>query len=59
MAFGGFYPSRVKVYPVTTAPEIVRQAKAELALPCVVIGGMTTRLRISTSPIRPGLKSRE
>lgn len=41
VAFGGFYPSKVKVYPVTTAPEIVRQAKAELALPCVVIGGMT------------------
>lgn len=41
VAFGGFYPSLVKQYPVTTAPDIVLQAKAEIALPCVVIGGMT------------------
>jgi thiamine-phosphate pyrophosphorylase len=41
VAFGGFYPSRVKKYPVTTAPEIVAQSKAEIALPVVVIGGMT------------------
>lgn len=41
VAFGGFYPSMVKVYPVTTPPEIVAQAKAELSLPVVVIGGMT------------------
>ena len=41
MAFGGFYPSLVKQYPVTTDPDIVLQAKRELALPCVVIGGMT------------------
>lgn len=41
VAFGGFYPSRVKQYPVTTAPAIVEAAKAALALPCVVIGGMT------------------
>lgn len=41
VAFGGFYPSLVKQYPVTTAPDIVRLAKAEIALPCVVIGGMT------------------
>jgi thiamine-phosphate pyrophosphorylase len=41
IAFGGFYPSKVKKYPVTTAPDIVRQAKAQFALPCVVIGGMT------------------
>lgn len=40
VAFGGFYPSRVKQYPVTTDPAIVAQAKACLALPCVVIGGM-------------------
>jgi thiamine-phosphate pyrophosphorylase len=39
--FGGFYPSRVKQYPVTTDPEIVAQAKACLHLPCVVIGGMS------------------
>ncbi len=40
-AFGGFYPSTVKKYSVTTAPDIVLQARAELALPLVVIGGMT------------------
>jgi thiamine-phosphate pyrophosphorylase len=43
VAFGGFYPSRVKQYPVTTPADIVDWAKAEIALPCVVIGGMTTR----------------
>jgi thiamine-phosphate pyrophosphorylase len=41
VAFGGFYPSKVKQYPVTTSPDIVSWAKAEIALPCVVIGGMT------------------
>lgn len=41
VAFGGFYPSRVKQYPVTTSPDIVTWAKGEIALPCVVIGGMT------------------
>jgi thiamine-phosphate pyrophosphorylase len=41
VAFGGFYPSKVKKYPVTTAPEIVAQSKREIPLPAVVIGGMT------------------
>lgn len=41
VAFGGFYPSKVKAYPVTTQADIVSWAKAEIALPCVVIGGMT------------------
>jgi thiamine-phosphate pyrophosphorylase len=41
VAFGGFYASRVKEYPVTTSPDIIRQAKAEIPLPCIVIGGMT------------------
>lgn len=41
LAFGGFYPSKVKRYPVTTEPGIVEQAKAEIGLPVVVIGGMT------------------
>ncbi len=41
IAFGGFYPSLVKKYPVTTSPDIVAQAKREIALPSVVIGGMT------------------
>jgi thiamine-phosphate pyrophosphorylase len=41
VAFGGFYPSRVKKYAVTTSPDIISQAKAEIALPSIVIGGMT------------------
>lgn len=41
IAFGGFYPSRIKKYSVTTKPNIVTQAKQEIALPIVVIGGMT------------------
>ncbi|MDN2712916.1 thiamine phosphate synthase [Janthinobacterium sp. SUN118] len=41
VAFGGFYPSLVKQYPVTTPLDIVLQTKREISLPCVVIGGMT------------------
>lgn len=41
VAFGGFYPSRVKQYAVTTPPAIVDQARALLRVPLVVIGGMT------------------
>ncbi|MFZ6849698.1 thiamine phosphate synthase [Undibacterium sp. RuRC25W] len=41
VAFGGFYPSRIKKYAVTTAHEIVSEAGREFALPKVVIGGMT------------------
>jgi thiamine-phosphate pyrophosphorylase len=41
VAFGGFYPSRVKKYEVSTSPDIVAQAKSEVPLPNVVIGGMT------------------
>ncbi|AMP13035.1 thiamine phosphate synthase [Collimonas pratensis] len=41
VAFGGFYPSRVKKYPVTTPVDIITRSKAEIALPNVVIGGMT------------------
>jgi thiamine-phosphate pyrophosphorylase len=41
VAFGGFYPSRVKKYPVTTPLSILAAARAEIALPQVVIGGMT------------------
>ncbi|MES2325081.1 MAG: thiamine phosphate synthase [Pseudomonadota bacterium] len=40
-AFGGFYPSLVKQYSFSTAPEIVTRALDEIALPLVVIGGMT------------------
>jgi thiamine-phosphate pyrophosphorylase len=41
VAFGGFYPSRIKKYPVTTPFNIVTLSKREIALPCVVIGGMS------------------
>lgn len=41
VAFGGFYPSRVKKYEVTTSPSIITQALSELSLPICVIGGMT------------------
>lgn len=41
VAFGGFYPSRVKKYEVATQPAMVAEAKRELPLPVVVIGGMT------------------
>lgn len=40
VAFGGFYPSVVKLYPVTTPPGIVAHAKQQLSVPVVVIGGM-------------------
>jgi thiamine-phosphate pyrophosphorylase len=41
VAFGGFYPSTVKRYSFTTAPAIVAEARAQIDLPVVVIGGMT------------------
>jgi thiamine-phosphate pyrophosphorylase len=41
VAFGGFYPSRVKKYAVTTKLDILDQARAAIAVPTVVIGGMT------------------
>lgn len=41
VAFGGFYPSVVKQYAVTTPPTIVALAKERLRVPVVVIGGMT------------------
>lgn len=44
VAFGGFYPSRVKQYAVTTAPAILDQAQQQIHLPQVVIGGMTPAL---------------
>lgn len=40
VAFGGFYPSRVKQYEVSTAPDIITRAKAGITLPICVIGGM-------------------
>ncbi|MCH8619669.1 thiamine phosphate synthase [Undibacterium sp. TS12] len=41
IAFGGFYPSRIKKYAVTTPASIVADAGREFNLPKVVIGGMT------------------
>ncbi len=41
VAFGGFYLSRVKKYPVTTPFELVSIACTSIGLPNVVIGGMT------------------
>ena len=41
VAFGGFYPSPVKRYSFVTAPSIVAEARAQLTVPIVVIGGMT------------------
>jgi thiamine-phosphate pyrophosphorylase len=41
VAFGGFYPSRVKKYEVSTPAAIVADARREIPLPNVVIGGMT------------------
>jgi thiamine-phosphate pyrophosphorylase len=41
VAFGGFYPSRVKKYAVTTPPSILDEARLRIQLPRVVIGGMT------------------
>lgn len=40
-AFGGFYPSLVKKYSFVTAPQVLAQARAQLSLPLVAIGGMT------------------
>lgn len=41
VAFGGFYPSRVKKYVVSTPVDIVSRARQELSVPVCVIGGMT------------------
>ncbi|MBV7537909.1 thiamine phosphate synthase [Duganella sp. sic0402] len=41
VAFGGFYPSRVKQYAVTTQASILDQAREVIRVPTVVIGGMT------------------
>jgi len=41
VAFGGFYPSRIKRYEVSTPVDIVTRARETVALPSVVIGGMT------------------
>ncbi len=41
VAYGGFYPSRVKKYPVTTEVGVLAASHSSVPLPSVVIGGMT------------------
>ncbi|MDR1311465.1 MAG: thiamine phosphate synthase [Burkholderiaceae bacterium] len=42
VAFGGFYPSRIKKYPVTTPFSILSSAKKEMPdMPTCAIGGIT------------------
>jgi thiamine-phosphate pyrophosphorylase len=41
VAFGGFYPSPVKKYSFVTPPELIEVWRERVALPMVVIGGMT------------------
>jgi thiamine-phosphate pyrophosphorylase len=41
VAFGGFYPSVVKKYEVTTQPSILDMASEVIRIPVCVIGGMT------------------
>jgi thiamine-phosphate pyrophosphorylase len=42
VAFGGFYPSRIKKYPVTTPFSIIRSAREEMPdMPNCAIGGIT------------------
>lgn len=41
VAFGGFYPSPVKKYSFVTPPELIDVWRERVALPMVVIGGMT------------------
>ncbi|KQV51027.1 thiamine phosphate synthase [Duganella sp. Root336D2] len=43
VAFGGFYPSKVKQYAVTTQPSILRHAREVIGVPLCVIGGMTAQ----------------
>ena len=43
VAFGAFFSSRVKPDAVTADVELLRQARAELALPLVAIGGITAQ----------------
>jgi len=41
VAFGSFFPSRVKPHAVTAPLDILRRARAKCALPLVAIGGIT------------------
>jgi len=41
VAFGSFFPSAIKPRAVRAEPELLRAARAELAVPIVAIGGIT------------------
>jgi len=41
VAFGSFFPSTVKPDAVAASPELLRQARREIAVPLVAIGGIT------------------
>ena len=41
VAFGSFFPSRVKPDARVAAPDLLRQARREIAVPLVAIGGIT------------------
>ncbi|MBI1887853.1 MAG: thiamine phosphate synthase [Nitrosomonadales bacterium] len=41
VAFGSFFPSTVKPGAVVAPPDLLRQARRELAVPLVAIGGIT------------------
>jgi len=43
VAFGSFFSSAVKPGAVAVSPDLLRQARREIALPLVAIGGITTR----------------
>ena len=43
VAFGSFFSSTVKPDAVAAAPDLLRQARRELALPLVAIGGITVQ----------------
>lgn len=41
VAFGSFFPSAVKPDAVSATPDLLRQARREIAVPLVAIGGIT------------------
>jgi len=43
VAFGSFFASTVKPQAVTATPELLRQARRELTVPIVAIGGITAQ----------------
>ena len=43
VAFGSFFPSAVKPDAVVATPDLLRQARRELAVPLVAIGGITAK----------------